>query len=417
MHNVQNTLIELFKNNYVQLVITFVLATFISARLIPVIIKYAKKLNLVDKPNERKVHKDPIPNLGGIAIFLGFFLSTLGWMMAYTGQNNFQIISIIYGLVVLFVMGIIDDQIDMKARTKFLIQIAVAITIAAAGLRIETFNGIFFIWDLPIPIQYMFTVLLVVGLTNAFNLIDGIDGLAGGIAFINSIVIGIVLYNPDEILVSLLSIGLAGALLGFLIYNFNPAKIFMGDTGSLVIGYMMAVMGVLLHNRSKLDTTVMEIKSAETTILVVGLLVIPVYDTIRVFARRILKGNSPFKPDKTHVHHLLIQSGFNHKKSTIILYIANIVVISIAYFYYKLFDVSFEPLQDMRDWIGIDALKADAKSSAISLWMSFAIINLFFVAALFYDFRRIYILLKMLFLRKKEEKILFDNVLLTEDEV
>lgn len=416
MDEISEIIFGLIKSNYFELFITFIIATVITARLIPVIILYSKKLDFVDNPNERKVHKDPIPNLGGIAIFLGFFLSTLGWIMAYTGHNNFKIISIVYGLVVLFVMGIIDDRIDMKARTKFLIQIIVAVVIAAAGLRIESFNGLFFIWDLPIMIQYLFTILLVVGLTNAFNLIDGIDGLAGGLAFINAVVIGIVLYNPSEMLISLMSLGLAGSLLGFLFYNYNPAKIFMGDTGSLIIGYMMAVMGILLHNRSKLDPALMEIKSAETTILVVGVLMLPVYDTIRVFTKRILKGKSPFSPDKTHIHHLLIQSGLNHKRSANILYIANVVIIAIAYFYYKLFDNAFEPLQSLRDIMGIGVLKAGVTKSYISFWMTFAILSLFVVTALFSDFRRIYILLKMLFLRKRADKILEDNALLNDED-
>lgn len=409
--------LQIVKNDYFQLILTFLFGTFISVKLIPVIIEYSKKLNLVDKPNERKVHVNPIPNLGGIAIFLGFLLSTLGWMMAYAGAGgvNFEIILIIYGLIVLFVMGMVDDQIDMKASHKFLIQIAVAVVIAAAGLRIESFNGIFFIWELNIVVQYLFTILLVVGLTNAFNLIDGIDGLAGGLALINATVIGLALYNPNELLTSLIAFGLAGSLYGFLIYNFNPAKIFMGDTGSLVIGYMMAVLGIFLLNRGKVDATISVDTAADTTILVVGILVLPVYDTIRVFSRRILSGNSPFKPDKTHAHHLLIQSGFNHKKSALLLYVANIMIIGVAYFYYKLFDESFELLSPLRDIMGIGGLVSEGNRINYSLWTSFAIINLFFIAALFYDFRRIYVLMRLLFMRKKEKQILHDNVLLDDD--
>lgn len=409
--------LELIKNDYLQLVLTFIFAAFISAKLIPIIIEYSKKLNLVDKPNERKVHVSPIPNLGGIAVFLGFFLSTLVWVMAYTGSEglNFQMILIIYGLIILFVMGIIDDQIEMKASHKFLIQIIVAVILAAAGLRIESFNGIFFIWELPLVFQYLFTILLIVGLTNAFNLIDGIDGLAGGLSLINATVIGLALYNPNELLTSLLAFGLAGSLYGFLIYNFNPAKIFMGDTGSLVIGYLMAVLGIFLLNRGKVDLSIQSTDTADTTILVVGILILPVYDTIRVFTNRILKGHSPFKPDKTHAHHLLIQSGFNHKKSAIILYIANIFIIGVAFVYYKLFDANFEPLQSVRELMGLGDIAVNLKTQKESFWMSFAIVNLFFIAALFYDFRRIYILLRLVFIRGKEKKILDDNVLLDDD--
>jgi len=410
--------LQILKNDYLQLIFTFAFGTFIAVKLIPLIIDFSKKLDLVDRPDERKVHVNPIPNLGGIAIFIGFFISTLGWMIAYGGAGgiNMEIILVIYGLLVLFVMGMIDDQIDMKASHKFLIQIIVAVLIAAVGVRINSFNGIFFIWDLPVAFQYLFTILLVVGLTNAFNLIDGIDGLAGGLALINALVMGITLYNPGELLSSLIAFGLAGSLFGFLIFNFNPAKIFMGDTGSLVIGYLMAVLGIFLLNRSKLVFGLSEEESAQTTILVVGILVLPVYDTIRVFASRIAKGNSPFKPDKTHAHHLLIQAGFNHKKSAIILYVANIIIIGVAFFYFLLFNKNEMSLEPIREFIGICGdISPEKIRFNTSLYQSLAILSLFAIAAIFNDFRRIYILLKLLFIKRKEEKILEENVLLDED--
>lgn len=411
MESIKEILFLFLSNDIVQLLVTFLFAGFITSKLIPLIIRLSKKLELTDKPNERKVHVNPIPNLGGIAIFLGFFLSTLGWLIAYGSVEgiNFTIIVTIYGLIVLFVMGIIDDQIEMRASHKFLIQIAVAIALAASGVRIDTFNGIFFIHELPIYIQYLFTVLLLVGLINAFNLIDGIDGLAGGLSFINAMVIGIVLYNPAEILTSFIAFGLAGALLGFLKYNFNPAKIFMGDTGSLVIGYLMAVLGILLLNREKVILSAdSQVHTTETTILVVGILVLPVYDTIRVFASRIAKGGSPFKPDKTHAHHLLISVGFGHKKSAIILYIANILIISVAFFYFLMFNESVSLFEPVREWLGISGgnISADKIKFRRSLYESLAIVSLFAIAAIFYDFRRVYILLKLLFIRKKSRKSL-----------
>lgn len=419
MESLLNNILSIAKNDYLQLILTFAFASFISMRLIPLIIKLSAQLGLTDKPNERKVHVNPIPNLGGIAIFIGFIISTLGWMIAYgaTDGVNVSVITVIYGLIILFVMGIIDDQTEMKASHKFLIQIAVALGIAASGVRIDSFNGIFFIWDLPLFVQYLFTILLVVGLTNAFNLIDGIDGLAGGLSLINTLVIGIGLYNPNEFLSSLIAFGLAGALFGFLWYNFNPAKIFMGDTGSLVIGYLMAVLGIFLLNRDKVIIGSPEnLHTAQTTILVVGIFILPVYDTIRVFARRLAKGHSPFKPDKTHAHHLLISVGFNHKKSAIILYVANLLIIGVAFFYFLLFNDDLPALEPIRNFLG---LSGDVSPERIkfntSLFQSMAIVSLFVIAAVFYDFRRIYILMKLVFISKKESKIVDENVLL-EDE-
>lgn len=380
---------DIIRNDWLQMAITFAVALFISAKMMPLIIKFSNKLNLVDKPNERKVHKAPIPNLGGIGMFLGYMVATIGWMVYYGG--TMQAAFILYGIMILFVMGIIDDQIDMSASLKFLIQIGVAVMISAAGTRIKNLNGLFGIDEMHILFQYGLTVVLLVGLVNAFNLIDGIDGLAGGIAFTNAMVMGILLYNPSAILISLLAFGMAGSLLGFLIYNFHPAKIFMGDTGSLVIGYILAVLGIF---------TIREGTSAgsfigdnnELTIIVVGILVLPVFDTLRVFGRRILKDRkSPFSPDKTHVHHLLLKMNFDHKKSAIILYVANVVIIVAAYL-----------------------LK--------NLPASFSIPILFIIAFLFYDFRKIHVFFKekIVSVKKADKKtstFLEDNPLLDEEDI
>jgi len=380
------TIINIIENDWLQMGFTFAFALFITAKLMPIIIDFSGKLDLVDKPNERKVHVAPIPNLGGIGIFFGYMVATIGWVVYYGG--SMEAAFILYGLMILFVMGIIDDQIDMRASVKFLIQIGVALLIASAGTRITNLNGLFGIYEMNIYFQYGLTVLLLVGLVNAFNLIDGINGLAGGISFIDAIIMGILLYNPHSILISLLAFGIAGALLGFLKYNFDPARIFMGDTGSLVIGYILAVLGV---------STIRDGTSAGSfigdnnglTIIVVGILILPVFDTIRVFTRRIIvEKKSPFSPDKTHVHHLLLQTGFNHKKSAIVLYIANIVIIFTAFL--------------LRD-----------------LPSSFSIPILFVIAFLFYDFRIIYDLFRQTILGKKKDKkkseILEDNVLLDND--
>jgi len=378
---------NIIENDWLQMGLTFAFAFFITAKLMPLIIDFSGKLDLVDKPNERKVHVAPIPNLGGIGIFLGYMVATIGWMVYYGG--SIEAAFILYGLMILFVMGIIDDQIDMRASLKFLIQIGVAVLIASAGTRITNLNGLFGIYEMHIIFQYGLTVLLLVGLVNAFNLIDGINGLAGGISFIDAIIMGVLLYNPQAILISLLAFGMAGALLGFLKFNFDPARIFMGDTGSLVIGYVLAVLGVsTIREGSSVGGFIGD--NNGLTIIVVGILILPVFDTIRVFARRVIvEKKSPFSPDKTHVHHLLLQTGFNHKKSAILLYIANIVIIITAFL-----------LKDLPS--------------------SFSIPILFVIAFLFYDFRIIYDLFRQKGAGKRADKKTYDiieeNVLLDEDD-
>ncbi len=393
--SIVDIILNIIENDWLQMGFTFAFALFITAKLMPIIIDFSGKLDLVDKPNERKVHVAPIPNLGGIGIFIGYMVATIGWMVYYADSmegGSMQAAFILYGLMILFVMGIIDDQIDMRASLKFIIQIAVAVLIASAGTRITNLNGLFGIDEMHIILQYGLTVLLLVGLVNAFNLIDGVNGLAGGIAFIDAIIMGILLYNPEAILISLLAFGIAGALLGFLLYNFGKAKIFMGDTGSLVIGYILAVLGVLTIRKGiSADGFIGD--NNGLTIIVVGILILPVFDTLRVFTQRILKRKSPFSPDKTHVHHLLLDTNTGkqvpHKNVAIVLYIANIVIILTAFL--------------------LKGLPA-----------SFSIPILFVIAFLFYDFRIIYDL--MVPLKEKEKttkeetsKILDDNALLEDD--
>lgn len=310
--------------------LAFVLGAIITALVIPQIIKNSRKYHLLDKPDQRKVHKTPIPTLGGIGFFIGFMVvSTV--LMFLMGNFDAMNLSLVFALIVLFVTGIFDDLKDLRASRKFLIQIIVALVIAKFGFKVESLNGIFGIYALPVFAQYAFSVFLVVGLVNAFNLIDGIDGLAGGIAFINSVVMGLILWFQDDYVFSALAFTFAGALFGFLIFNFNPAKIFMGDTGSLMVGFLMAIFGLVVIKHSE----IMDIQEVDTkeplTVVVVGILLIPVYDTLRVFTERILKKSSPFKPDRTHVHHLLMETGANHKKAAILLYVSNLLVIGMAF--------------------------------------------------------------------------------------
>lgn len=315
-------------NEYTPFILSFLTAFIITLLLIPLIIKLSHKYQLVDKPDQRKVHKAPIPTLGGIGFFVGFIGIALIWMVLRGKMADFVMLG---GLVTLFTMGIFDDMLDLRASLKFLIQIGVALIISYFGFRITTLNGVFGIYEMPVWAQYAFSVFLITGLINAFNLIDGIDGLAGGLAFINSLVLGSILILQNNILFALLAFSFAGALLGFLKYNFNPAKIFMGDTGSLVIGFLMAFFGIVVISGEKIESAEALKLNSGFTIIVVGTLLLPVYDTLRVFSERILKKSSPFKPDRTHVHHLLIETGARHKRASIILYFANLTIIALSY--------------------------------------------------------------------------------------
>jgi UDP-N-acetylmuramyl pentapeptide phosphotransferase/UDP-N-acetylglucosamine-1-phosphate transferase len=322
------------------LALSFLAATLITALCIPQIIRLSRKYKLVDNPDQRKMHKVPIPTLGGIGFFTGFIVLSLFWMIVLGNLSDFVLF---IALLVLFVTGIFDDLTDMRALVKFGIQIVVALIISYFGFRVESLFGIFGIYEMPVWAQYAFSVLLITGLTNAFNLIDGIDGLAGGLAFINSLIMGAILLLQGNVIYGTLAISFAGALFGFLIFNFNPAKIFMGDTGSLIVGFLMAIFGIVILKAGAPLHPWFQDHTSAITIVVVGILLLPVYDTLRVFAERILKKSSPFKPDKTHVHHLLIETGANHKKAVFILYTTNILII-VAAFLLRKSDPSFSVL-------------------------------------------------------------------------
>jgi UDP-N-acetylmuramyl pentapeptide phosphotransferase/UDP-N-acetylglucosamine-1-phosphate transferase len=298
--------IDLYFHDYKFALLCFVTAFVVTLITIPPIINLVKKHSLYDLPDPRKEHLSPIPTMGGIAIVTGMMVSLFLW---FPFNNQIGQICFFFSITVLFGLGIMDDLKDLSARYKFIIQIGLAALIALSDIRITSFNGLFGINELPLAAQYTFTLLAIVGITNAFNLIDGIDGLAGGVGFMSLVTIGIFLTMSGDINTALIAFALAGGILAFLYFNFNPAKIFMGDTGSLVLGFVIAVMCIRL-----MQVNVFAVNSVlpHAPVFVLGIVLIPVFDTLRVFAVRIWKGKSPFMGDKTHIHHLLTNSGFSH---------------------------------------------------------------------------------------------------------
>lgn len=290
--------------------------------LIPVIIRLSVKYNLVDKPNERKVHKLPISRLGGLGIVLGIFSTVPLWFIA--GNVNF-LLHLIAGMIILIIIGVTDDLRELTPKVKFAGQIIAALLLAHAGLRIDDMFGFFGVGHLPHIVQYIITVFVVTGIINAFNLIDGIDGLAGGLALINMAGFFVLFTLSGEHSLALISASTAGALFAFLKYNYHPAKIFMGDTGSMILGFLLSCAGILSLVMSRHSNSYFNY--SETAVIVFSIFLLPVYDTLRVFLGRVINKKSPFSPDKTHIHHLLMQTGFNHPKSAKILYTANIVII------------------------------------------------------------------------------------------
>jgi UDP-N-acetylmuramyl pentapeptide phosphotransferase/UDP-N-acetylglucosamine-1-phosphate transferase len=265
-----------------------------------------RRYGLYDMPNARKVHSSPVPTMGGIAIVAGMMMSLFLW---FPFGNETGQIAFFFSIAVLFGLGIMDDLKDLSAKYKFIIQIGLAFLIALSGIRIQSFDGLFGIHELPRFSQYTFTILAIVGITNAFNLVDGIDGLAGGLGFMSLMTLGLFLTISGDSNTALVAFALAGGIMAFLYFNFNPARIFMGDTGSLVLGFVIAVLCIRLLQVSPLAS---DPALQHSPVFVLGIVLIPVFDTMRVFAIRIWRGKSPFEADRTHIHHLLTNAGFTH---------------------------------------------------------------------------------------------------------
>lgn len=305
--HIQLLQISLHVQDYKFALLCFVTAFVVTMLSIPLIIKISRKYSLYDMPNERKEHSFPVPTMGGIAVVAGMMSALFLWLPFHYDTSQ---VCFFFSVVVLLSMGIMDDLKDLSARYKFLIQAALATLMAISGIRITSFEGLFGIYELPLAAQYTFTLLTIAGVTNAFNLIDGIDGLAGGIGFMSLTILGIFLTMNGDIISALIAFSLAGGIVAFLYFNFNPAKIFLGDTGSLVLGFSIAVLCIRLMNINTVSSL------PHISLFMLSVVFIPVFDTIRVFATRIWKGKSPFQADRTHIHHLLTNAGFSHVFAT-----------------------------------------------------------------------------------------------------
>ena len=283
----------------------------------PVVRSLAFRIGAVDVPRDsRRMHNHPIPRMGGLAIFFGFILSVLLFV-----PLTQQLRTMLLGAVVIVILGILDDIYALPAMPKFMIQIAAALVAVLGGNRIFGLSNINIFssdpyWELgwlSIPIS----VLWIVGITNAVNLIDGLDGLACGVSTISSmtlLVIALIMAEPD---VAMITAALAGACLGFLPYNMNPARIFMGDTGSTFLGYILAVVSI--QGLFKFYTFI----SFAAPFLMLGL---PIFDTCFAILRRLAKGQSPMAPDRGHIHHRLIDMGFSQKQAVAVLYVISAIL-------------------------------------------------------------------------------------------
>ncbi|MEX1241540.1 MAG: MraY family glycosyltransferase [Cyclobacteriaceae bacterium] len=289
----------------------------ISFLIVPVIIKYSLRRNLVDVPGRRKIHKKVTPSMGGIAIFCGFFLSSLIWI---DFSRWSEIKFILVALFVIFFIGVRDDLLPLRAILKLIGQIlAACLLIFLFDLRLHSLYGIFGITDLPDGVSYLFTLFTIIIITNSFNLIDGLDGLAASIALIALFCFGTWFYLIGDTTFAILSYTMLGAILAFLIFNWEPSEVFMGDTGALVIGMLLAILAIHFINVNYALPADNQYKFLSSIGTAAAIIIIPLVDTSRIIMLRLFKGKSPFKPDKSHVHHAIMRLGKTHSQTTLIL--------------------------------------------------------------------------------------------------
>lgn len=314
------------------LVLSLLMSFALVYAILPSVIRIALNKGLVANPIARSSHEEATPCIGGVPIFIGIMFTTL--LLTPYGQWH-QLQFILSAIVIVFLVGIKDDIENLSALYKMVgILVSITILITRGEVQLDQMYGLF-AWgsahSFPRWLSFLVSGFTLLVITNAFNLIDGINGLSATVGSIASLCFGVWFFMVDELYLGVLSMTTAGSLVAFLRFNVTPAKTFMGDTGALVVGLLLGVMAIKFIDLCATATIPSKYRFAEPIAVVVSILIIPLFDTIRVFVTRALRGVSPLQPDRRHIHHLLIDSGYSHMEATTVLGIANLLFISLAF--------------------------------------------------------------------------------------
>ena len=339
MQPVENFYFHLFKPEY-RIGAAFIIAFILNAYAIPVILRVAKANKLLAIPNKRTSHSIAVPTLGGLGIYFSIvivsltFINTSGLNGGGITSSLTSLPSIIAGFTLIFFVGMKDDLLNMPAWKKLIAElITLFILIVIGDIRLTSLQGMFGIGELNYFVSIILSMFAGIVIINAFNLIDGVDGLASSITMLGCIVFGSYFLETEEWEFAVLSFTMLGALIPFFIYNTfgTKNKIFMGDTGSLILGFAMTVLVFRFNEMNSMFSGKLHFIAGPAFSFAV--LIVPMFDTLRVFAIRIYRGGSPLKADRRHIHHLLVDLGFTHRQTTLILIIINIMFIAVAYFF------------------------------------------------------------------------------------
>ncbi|WP_442796385.1 MraY family glycosyltransferase [Pelobium manganitolerans] len=314
---------------WIYYLVVIVVSSIVSFIAIPSIIFVARERHLFDDMESgRKDHDHGIPRLGGVAIFCSFTIVSL-LFAKYDAILPTNIL--LTSCIILFAIGLKDDLAGSGPSTKFVMQFLVAIILVLLGdVRLTSLYGVFNVAEIPNFISIPVSVLIIMFVVNAFNLIDGINGLAGTIGLVVNLTFAVLFIHMGQIEMASLAFSMVGAIIGFLYYNYTPARIFMGDTGSLLVGLISVVLAIKFIELNKFTDNGIRPSFFSAPAIAVSVLIIPLFDTFRVFSIRILKGNSPFKADRNHIHHRILRLGFSHIQTTYALAFTNLLFIYLA---------------------------------------------------------------------------------------
>jgi UDP-GlcNAc:undecaprenyl-phosphate GlcNAc-1-phosphate transferase len=315
------------------IILSFITAFLLVFMAIPSIINIARVKHLYDEPDARKSHDKAVPTLGGVAIFAGVIFSIILWT-PFDVFGDLQYI--LCAFIIIFLIGAKDDILPMSPYRKMAGQIfAIFILVFKAQVRLTSMYGIFGIYEIPELASILLSMFTILVIINAFNLIDGINGLTGSLATLISITLGTWFYLVDRTDLSIIAFSLAGATIAFLRYNITPARIFMGDTGSMLIGLISAILVIqFIEVHAEIPTSPYAFTAVPA--VAIGILILPLFDTLRVFVMRIARGKSPFRADRSHIHHLLLDAGLNHMQATIVLLMVNVAFIAFVIYFQEL---------------------------------------------------------------------------------
>lgn len=323
--------------------VAFITALSVVALAHPQVVKFAKKRNIVDNPDARKLQRNPVPVMGGIAVFFGI---VSGLCISGIFLNFNELLPVVIAMSVMLCVGVIDDVSELSPLLRFVIEIAVVVMlIFTTKTSLNSLHGLWGFYDLPPFVSVPLTIFAVVGMINAINLIDGVDGLSSGFCILASLIFGILFLIAGEPTMLLLSAITIGALIPFFFHNVfgNKSKMFIGDGGSLMMGVIMSAYVVSIIAARGEALAAMP-KNMSLVAFTMAVMAVPVFDTLRVMLMRILRGTSPFHPDKTHLHHLFIDLGFSHIATTLSVLTLNMLVVLawwIAYMMGASLDIQF----------------------------------------------------------------------------